>query len=91
MLADMVAVMKFLEQICIPLLDSFPTIHWSSIRDINPVLREARGGSSGIRQAFGLAVDLACLFVRTVSRPVQGFVPGLHAVLPSIAVTNINI
>ncbi len=37
-----------LKQVCIPLLDGLPTINWPSVRYIDRVLREERGGGSGI-------------------------------------------
>jgi hypothetical protein len=40
----MVAELHILEQICIPLLDCLPSLDGSSVRYIDPVLREARGG-----------------------------------------------
>jgi len=44
----MIAEMHFLEEVCIPLPNSLPTVDWSSVCHINRILREARGGGGGI-------------------------------------------
>src|SRR6516225_7122420 len=45
---EMVAEMHFLEQVCIMLLDGFPTVNRTFIRHLNRVLRVERGKSGGI-------------------------------------------
>ena len=75
-LADMVAEMDSLEQVCIHFLDDLPTDDWSSVRHLNRVLRVERGHGGGIvvvhcivyiseraQEAARLFVKQPCLFV----------------------------
>ena len=52
----MVAEMHFQEQVGIHFLDSLPTVDWSSVRQINRILRKARGGSGGIVLVYRLGM-----------------------------------
>ena len=55
---DMVAKMQFLEQVGIHFLDSLPTLDWSSVRQINRILREERRSGGSIVLVHGISMFL---------------------------------